>query len=197
MMGHKLVVIGASWGGLRALNVILPALPGHFPAAVAIAQHRRPDSPRDAMASMLQAGCRLPTKEVDDKETIEPGRVYLAPSDYHLLVEEGYFSLSTDELVQYARPSVDVLFESAADSYGEKVVAVILTGLNEDGSDGITRIKEAGGHVIVQHPDSAEKPTMPLAAIDKGVADSVLALGDIGPAVVELVTGTADRRVRS
>lgn len=185
-MGYELVVVGASWGGLRALNVILPGLPEGFPAAVVIAQHRRTDSPRNTMATLLQDGCKLPVTEVEDKAPIEPGKVYLAPSDYHLLVERGYFSLSIDEHVQYARPSVDVLFESASDSYGDKVLAVVLTGLNEDGSVGIARVKKAGGYVIVQHPSSAEKADMPEAAIATGSADRVLALGDIAAALTEL-----------
>lgn len=191
-MDGELVVIGASWGGLRALNVILPGLPEGFPAAVVIAQHRRPDSPRDTMTSLLQKDCRLPVIEVEDKQAIEAGRVYLAPPDYHLLVEEGYFSLSIDELVQYARPSVDVLFESAADAYGNRVIAVVLTGLNEDGSGGIARVKEAGGRVIVQHPSSAEKADMPQAAIATGLADRVVALGDIAPALTELTMQPAE-----
>lgn len=186
-MSYDLVVIGSSWGGLRALSYILPALPENFPAAIAVAQHRRTDSPREGMATILRMDSNLPIKEVDDKDQIEPGRVYLAPSDYHLLVEPGYFSLSTDEMVQFARPSVDVLFESAADAYGSSVVAAVLTGLNEDGSNGVRRVKEAGGYVIVQHPDSAEKVDMPKAAIATGAVDRVLALGDIGRALAELI----------
>ena len=192
-MPYEFVAIGASWGGLRALNVILPGLPEGFPAAIAIAQHRRTDSPRNTMTSLLQGGCHLPVSEVEDKTPIEPGRIYLAPPDYHLFVEKGYFSLSIDEAVQYARPSVDVLFESAADSYADRTVAVVLTGLNEDGSGGIARVKEAGGYVIVQDPTSAEKSEMPEAAIATGFADRVVALGDIASVLRELTKEPAGK----
>lgn len=190
---YDLVAIGCSWGGLRALGLVLGSLPTDLSAAIVIAQHRSTGSPRDALAAVLASTTSLPVAEVEDKDVIEPGHVYVAPADYHLLVEPGYFSLSTDELVQYARPSIDVLLESAADSYADRLIAMILTGANEDGATGVRRVKQSGGFVIAQHPDSAEKPTMPRAAIDTGVVDEVLALGDLGPRLLELCTSVTSK----
>lgn len=178
--------MGCSWGGMRALEVVLEALPANLPAAVVIAQHRSPESPRNGLAGILSSASKLPVAEVEDKDPIEAGHVYIAPTDYHLLVEPGYFSLSTEGVVQFARPSVDVLLESAADSYGERLIAVILTGANEDGSAGCIRVKGSGGVVLAQHPDSSAKPTMPRAAIATGAVDRVLALADIGPHIARL-----------
>ena len=120
-------------------------------------QHRAPGSD-DGFPRFLQGRCRLPLEEVDDKVPIEPGHVYLAPPDYHLLVEPGHFSLSVDAPVRFSRPSVDVLFETAADAYGERLVAVVLTGSNDDGCRGLARVKETGGFVLVQDPATAERP---------------------------------------
>lgn len=195
-MSYELVVIGASWGGLRALEVILPSLPADYPAAVVVVQHRRFDSPRDAMANLLADRSALPVCEIEDKMEIKPGGVYLAPADYHVIIEEGHFALSTEEFVDFARPSVDVLFETASDSYGSSVIAVVLTGLMDDGSRGIRCIKQAGGYLIAQHPDSAERPAMPQATIDTGLVDRVLALGDIGPALTELAPSPSQEKVR-
>src|SRR5262249_25961696 len=133
-----------------------------------------------ALASLLGERIRRPVLDVEDKTAIEPRHVYVAPSDYHLLVEPGSFALSVDERVQHARPSIDVLFDSAADAYGDRVIGVILTGANEDGAEGLARIKERGGVAIVQEPASAERRTMPEAAIAATVADAVLPLEEIG-----------------
>ena len=131
------------------------------------------------MAS-LQEGTLLPLREVEDKDEILPGKVYLAPADYHLLVEVGYFGLSTDLPVSYARPSIDVLFESAADAYGERLVTgVILTGANQDGAIGAAAIKAQGGIVLVQQPTTAESAVMPAAAIAQTCVDSVLSLSEL------------------
>ena len=186
MTAPALVAIGSSWGGLHAVGSLLAALPARFGAAVAIAQHRSAGSRDGALAAVLAGRGPLPVREVEDKDRIEPGHAYLAPADYHLLVEPDGFALSIDEQVQYSRPSIDVLFESAADAYGERAVAVVLTGANEDGAAGLRRIKARGGVTIVQDPDSAERPEMPRAAIATGAADRVLALVDIAPALVEL-----------
>lgn len=188
-MPYDLVAIGASWGGLRALSHILPVFPEDFPAAIVVVLHRHVDSPRDAMAGVLATSSVLPVSDIEDKDPIEPGRVYLAPADYHLIVEPGHFALSTEELVDFTRPSVDVLFETAADSYGSSLVAVVLTGLNADGSRGLAAVKRRGGHVIVQHPDSAERSGMPAAAIATGLVDQVIVLGDIGHALTQMVAG--------
>lgn len=163
-MAFDLVVIGTSLGGLSALKVLLAGLPRSFPLPVAIVQHRHRDS--DEMISyVLRQHAFLPLKEVEDKDDINPGYVYIAPADYHLLVDDGYFSLSTDPPVSYARPSIDTLFESAAEQYGDRVVGVILTGANQDGAAGIAEIKTRGGIAIVQDPATAESPTMPEAAL--------------------------------
>lgn len=182
---YELVVVGTSLGGLRALEVLLAGLPKSFSLPVAIAQHRHKDSD-ETLRTFLQTQCVLPLEEVEDKEVIIPGRVYLAPADYHLLVEAGCFALSTESPVSYARPSIDVLFESAADAYGNKVIGVILTGASHDGSQGLLRIKYHGGLAIVQEPSTAESPTMPKAAIAAVAVDWILPLCDITPLLVNL-----------
>jgi two-component system chemotaxis response regulator CheB len=187
VVSYELVTIGASWGGLHAIETVLGALPEAFPTPIAIAQHRAADAGSGALSRMLSLRSGLHVHEAGDKEPIEPGHVYLAPADYHLLVEPEGFALSTDEAVQYSRPSIDVLFDSAADTYGDRLIAVVLTGANEDGAYGLARVKRRGGATIVQHPDTAEKRTMPEAAIAAGAADQVVPLDEIGPRLAELV----------
>jgi two-component system chemotaxis response regulator CheB len=187
LMNYELIVIGASWGGLRAVGEILSALPEDLDAAVVVAQHRQADSFEGGLASLLAIRTQLPVGDVDDKQPIAPGHVYLAPPDYHLLIEHGYFSLSMDERVHFARPSIDVLFASAADSYRDRVIGVILTGANEDGAAGLARIKALGGVAVVQDPVSAERPEMPGAALAVTAADAVLPLEEIGPFLYGLV----------
>jgi two-component system chemotaxis response regulator CheB len=196
LLTYELIVIGASWGGLNAVGEILAALPESFSCAVVVAQHRRAET-RDGLASLLALRTRLPVVDVEDKNPIDPGRVYLAPPDYHLLIEPGYFSLSVDERVHYARPSVDVLFESAADAYRERVIGVILTGANEDGAAGLARIKARGGVAVVQDPRTAERHEMPKAALAKTHADAVLPLTEIGPFLYGLVVPPAGDRVQT
>ena len=139
-MAFALVVVGASLGGLHALEILLAGLPAHFPLPVVIGQHRREDAD-GALCMALRRRSALPVGEAEDKEAIVPGRVYVAPAGYHLLVEEGRFALSTEAPVAYARPSIDVLFESAADVYEAGVIGVILTGASKDGSHGAARIR--------------------------------------------------------
>lgn len=170
-----IVVIGGSKGGIRALETLLACMPASFPRPVAVVLHRMP-MVGDRLAAILQEHSRLPVREPEDKERIEPGRVYLAPADYHLLVEAGAFVLSVDEPVRYSRPSIDVLFESAADAYGEGVLAALLTGSNEDGTRGLAAVKRAGGETLVQDPETAEAPEMPRAAVAAGAAGRVLPL---------------------
>ena len=184
--GYELVVIGASWGGLVAIERLLGGLPRDFPAAVAIAQHRSPDGGSEGLAALLQSHTAMPLVDADDKQPIEPGHVYLAPPDYHLYVEEDRFALSVDEAVLYSRPSIDVLFESASDVYRDRVVGVILTGANEDGAHGLAMIKRRGGYAIVQNPIEAERTEMPRAAIDAANPDRVLPVDAIGPALCDL-----------
>lgn len=179
-MHYDLIVIGASWGGLNAVGRVIAALPEKLDAAVVIAQHRR--NTGAGLASILATRTRLPVDDVEDKQPIERGRIYLAPPDYHLLIQPGWFSLSTDDVVNYARPSIDVLFESAAQAYDERVIGVILTGANDDGARGLARVKELGGVAVIEDPASAERHEMPgaaLAAIEN--ADAVLPIEQIGP----------------
>ena len=157
-------MIGTSLGGLAALKAVLGGLAADFAVPIAVVQHRHRESDQ-ILGEVLRQSLRLPLTEVEDKDTIEPGHVYLAPPDYHLLVELGHFALSTDEPVLYARPSIDVLFEAAADTYGEHTIGVVLTGANYDGAKGLARIQAAGGRAIVQDPNTAEGRVMPAAAI--------------------------------
>jgi two-component system chemotaxis response regulator CheB len=181
-----LIAMGASWGGLHALETVLAALPKGFPAPIAIAQHRAADAGVGALSRMLSLRSGLEVREAGDKDPIEPGTVYIAPPDYHLLVEPEGFALSTDEQVQYSRPSIDVLFDSAADTYGRRLMAVVMTGANADGAYGIERVKRRGGTTIVQDPETAEKRAMPDAAIATGRADHVVPLEAIARTIAEL-----------
>ena len=171
---------------------LLETLPPELDVPIVVAQHRAPDL-RSNLASLLQADVARGVRDVTDKEPIERGVVYLAPPDYHLLVEPGHFALSTEERVNYARPSVDVLFESAADAYGPAAIGIILTGANEDGAAGLARIKEAGGVAIVQDPRTAERARMPEAALAATSADVVLPLEEIGPFLRGLCVGARVR----
>jgi two-component system, chemotaxis family, protein-glutamate methylesterase/glutaminase len=175
-----IIVIGASLGGLQALQTILASLPAKFLLPIVIVQHREAGT-YEILQEILQRHSLLPVCDAEDQEAIKPGHVYLAPADYHLLLEPGYFTLSTGEPVNYARPAVDVLFESAADSYGEQAVGVILTGLNHDGARGLAAIKQRGGMAIVQDPATAEAPDMPKAALAATPVAKILALAAIGP----------------
>jgi two-component system chemotaxis response regulator CheB len=185
-MAYDLVCMGASWGGLVALERVLAGLPEDFGAAVAIAQHRGADHMSAGLAPLLAAHGRLPVADAEDKQPIEPGNVYLAPPDYHLYVEEDGFALSQDEAVLYSRPSIDVLFESASEVYRERVVGVVLTGANEDGAAGLAHIHRRGGYAIVQNPVEAERSEMPRAALRAVEPDQVLAVDAIAPALVRL-----------
>ena len=189
MPTFDLIVIGASWGGLAALERVLSALPRDFATPVAIAPHRAVDWSRGALAEMLTTRSGHEVSEPGDKDPIERGRVYLAPSDYHLLVEPDGFALSTEGAVHHSRPSIDVLFDSAADSYAERLVAAILTGANDDGAYGVKRVSRRGGVTIAQDPATAERPEMPAAAIATGAVQHVLDLNEIGPFLVRLSGG--------
>jgi len=223
----EIVVIGVSLGGLLALQTVLKAMPADFPAAIAIVQHRAADSD-ERLAKLLQKHCSLPVLEAEDKMEIEPGRVYLAPADYHLLIEDcrlalsvvegsqiedsgktlaqpeisnlkstilnlksetcaelsrsirNHFALSSEAPVNFARPSIDVLFESAAEVYGERGVGVLLTGSNEDGAQGLSAIRQSGGLTIAQDPKTAKARVMPRAAIELNAANYILPLREIG-----------------
>jgi len=190
-MPYDLVVMGASWGGLTALERVLGGLPRDFATPIAVAQHRSPDGGSAGLAKLLTGHSALPVVDAEDKQPIERGRVYLAPSDYHLYVEEEGFSLSVDDAVLYSRPSIDVLFESAADIYRDRLIAVLMTGANEDGAQGIATVKRLGGHTIVQNPVEAERSEMPRAALRASEPDLVLSLDAIPGALTQAVGLTA------
>ena|SRR5947209_605834 len=194
-MGWELVVIGASWGGLTALERLFGLLPHEFTLPIVVAQHRSADSGSGALGRLLASRAGRPVIEPSDKEPIVAHTIYLAPSDYHLLVDQGAFALSTDAAVQYSRPSIDVTFDSAADAYGERLIAVVLTGANPDGAHGIERVKRRGGLTVVQDPETAERRTMPDAAIATGAVDRVLALDAIAELLVECDRAGAGDRV--
>ena len=159
------LVIGASAGAVGALLRILPALPADFPMPVLIVVHVPPDR-SNALVPLLQSKCRIEVKEAEDKEPARPGVVYFAPADYHLLVEnDGSLSLSSDELVNFSRPSIDVLFESAADAFGPTLTAVVLTGANGDGAHGLKAVMNLGGEGLVEDPAGAYAPMMPTSAL--------------------------------
>jgi two-component system chemotaxis response regulator CheB len=179
-LSYEIVVAGTSYGGLAALQVLLSGLSAAFPLPLVVVQHRRKDAD-DGLCEYLRRRSPLPLGEPDDKERIEPGRVYLAPRDYHLLVEPGHFALSTGAAVVHARPSIDVLFESAADTYRERAVGLVLTGANRDGARGLAKIKALGGLAVVQEPQSAESRAMPEAAIAATTVDHILPLQEIAP----------------
>jgi two-component system chemotaxis response regulator CheB len=190
---YDLIAIGASWGGLKAVSRVLDDIGADLPAIV-IAQHRGPDR-REELAGLLQAHSELEIRDAEDKEELRRGVVYIAPSGYHLLVEtRGTVALSTDEPVRYARPSIDVLFESAANAYRERCVGVVLTGANDDGARGLRRIVELGGVAVVQDPRTAARGEMPQAALDATNADVVLPLEQIGLFLRGLVLETRVRQ---
>lgn len=163
-VGYAMVVVGTSWGGLDALRELVTGLPPEYDLPMTVVQHRHRDS--DAgLAQFLRDHTRLRVSEVEDKQPVEAGCIYIAPANYHLLVEEGYFSLSTEAPVRYSRPSIDVAMTTAADAYRHRSVGVILTGSNADGANGLRRIADSGGMTVIQDPASAESPVMPRAAM--------------------------------
>ena len=185
-MPYEAVVIGVSAGGLLALKTLLPALPPSFPVPVIIVQHisERSDG---YMVKYLNQESSITVKEAEDKEPIYSGIAYLAPPGYHLLIElERIFGLSVDARVNYSCPSIDVLFESAANVFGESLIGIVLTGANADGAHGLKVIKEHGGLAIVQNPKTAQSPAMPKAALAAADADYVINLEQIAPLLVEL-----------
>jgi two-component system chemotaxis response regulator CheB len=180
------VVIGVSTGGVSALKILLGGLTPDFPIPVIVVSHISPDSD-DGLALLLNTHCSLRVKEADEQETVVSGTVYLAPANYHLLVERGgTLALSVDAQVNYARPSVDVLFETAADVYGRALIGVILTGAGSDGSNGLLKIKNSGGLTIVQDPADAEMNAMPLSALHLLDADHTAPLKEIAPLLIKL-----------
>ena len=172
-------MIGTSWGGLDAVSRLLDGLHDAVRQPIVVVQHRSAESEEGALAHLLGHHTRRVVSDAEDKTELEPYRVYLGPPDYHVLLEDGHIALSTDEPVQFARPSIDVLFESAADEYGERAIGIVLTGANDDGARGLARIKDCGGVAIVQDPSSSERRAMPDAAIAATAADAILPLDEI------------------
>ena len=180
------IVIGASAGGVEAVGQLLASLPADFRPAVLVVLHLPPEGP-NALAAVFSRKCILPVKEAEDKENILPGTVYVAPADYHLMVEPDLsLSLSRDEARHYSRPSIDMLFESAALAYREKVLAILLTGANTDGSEGMKQVQECGGCCWVQDPAEALASAMPDAAIRLIVPERILTLQDMAASLNQI-----------
>ncbi|MEW6266044.1 MAG: chemotaxis protein CheB [Thermodesulfobacteriota bacterium] len=187
---YKLIVIGGSAGGLQAMRTLLGLLPTGFKTPLAVVLHRQAGT--TGLSAVLQQNSPFPVLEAEDKTELQPGHLYLAPADYHLLVEDESLALSTDAPVASARPSIDVLFESAAEAFGHRIIGVLLTGKSQDGAAGLASIKERGGLVIIQDPRTAEEGFMPAAALAAVPAvDYVLPLPEIGAALNRL---TAERK---
>ncbi|MEX2325157.1 MAG: chemotaxis protein CheB, partial [Gemmatimonadaceae bacterium] len=174
-MVFDLIVVGASWGGLDALTVLVRGLPPDFAVPLVIVQHRGADA-EGFLSGLLQEWTGRKVLEPEDKDPIEPGHIYIAPANYHLLVETGHLSLTTEAPVRYSRPSIDVMFGSAAHAYGERLIGVVLTGANEDGSRGLQCVAEFGGYCVVQDPATAEAASMPAAALRRVPGAAVLPL---------------------
>lgn len=184
----RLIVIGASLGGLNALRTVLGALPADFPAALAVAQHRKA-SGGDALMLLLAEVCALPVREAQDKAPVDAGTVTLAPTDYHLLMEGDHFALAAREETDLLCPLIDALFESAAEEYGTAVVGVVLTGTGSDGARGLVAIARVGGSILIQAPTSAEASAMPAAALLASAAAEVLPLERIAGRLLQLAVG--------
>ena len=184
------VVIGGSAGSIEALGQILPALPATLPVPIAVVIHLPQERP-SLLVNVFAPKCRCEVREAQDKEPLTPGTVYFAPPDYHLLVEErGHMALSADPEVTFSRPSIDVLFESAADAYQDRLAAVVLSGANDDGAAGVRAVRRLGGVVIVQRPDTAQTRAMVDAAIAAANPDWILDVNEIGT-LLRSLDGTA------
>ena len=173
------IVVGASAGGIDALSALLPALPRDSAAPVFVVLHLPRERP-SLLVDIFQGKCALPVREAEDKEPVAPGTLYFAPPDYHLLIDAGpSIALSADGPVHYSRPSIDVLFESAALVYGTRLLGIVLTGANQDGAAGAAAVQQAGGITLVQNPESAQSSTMPASALRRMVPSHVLSLDAI------------------
>ena len=184
-MAFRIVVAGASLGGFRALKALLSGLPKDFPLPIVVVQHRSLDE-SELLAALLANHVSLPVVEIHDKQEIKDGRIFVGPSNYHVLIDGDHLALTTEAPVWDWRPSIDVLFESAAESFGEGVLGVLLTGMNRDGAAGLKRIKECGGHTLLQDPLSAEGQVVPKRVIESIPADSVLPVEKIASFMMDL-----------
>jgi two-component system chemotaxis response regulator CheB len=195
-MNYEAIVIGVSSGGTKALKFIFSELPTGFTTPIIIVQHVGAHSDNEWI-KILNDKSSLIVKEADEKEKIKSGRAYIAPANYHLLIEKDKtFSLTIDERVNFARPAIDVLFESAAEAYKNKLIGVILTGSNHDGAKGLKRIKECGGFAIVQDPKTAESATMPASAIDASQPDNILSLENIVQLLIKITRPDSYRVIK-
>jgi len=185
------VAIGASAGGVEALYAVVEALPRDFPATILIVQHMDPRH-KSMLARLLGRRCKLAVRQAVDGEVVQRATVYIAQPAMHLLVRAGHLVLTDTKLVHFSRPSIDLLFESVADEYGDRAIGVILSGSGVDGAAGTRAIKGKGGTTIIQDPASAAHTGMPQAARATGCVDVTLPLEDIGPAIVSLVTPGAE-----
>lgn len=180
-----MIVIGASLGGMQAVQTLLSRLPATLPVPLTIVLHRHRDF-ASGVIEVLQQHSALPVTEIVDKQPIEPAKVFVAPADYHVLIDADHFALCVDDPMHYARPSIDVLFESAAAATPGILIGVILTGGGEDGARGLAAIERRGGIAIVQAPHSAQRADMPAAAIAATHRAEILDLERIALRLVEL-----------
>jgi two-component system chemotaxis response regulator CheB len=182
-VSYTIAAVGTSWGGLTALTRLLGGLPADFSVPIVVVQHRSKDSDR-LLPQLLQDWTDLKVCEVEDKDELCEGTVHVAPANYHVLVESGYLSLSIEEPVRFSRPSIDVTFASAADTYGARAIGIVLTGANEDGARGLAHIVKRGGRAFIQDPRTAEIPIMPEAAIRAVPTAEVIPLGNLAPRLI-------------
>lgn len=191
-IGHySAIVMGASAGGLAALSIIVAQIDKDFRLPIIVVQHLYPESD-DFIARKLDTCCKLKVLEADEKEKIKGGTIYIAPANYHLMIEENQtFSLTIDPKVNYSRPSIDVLFNCASEVYDYRLIGVLLTGANEDGARGLKKIKDLGGVTIVQEPTTAEVPAMPQSAINLFPVDYILPVDKIFPKIQHLTESNA------
>jgi two-component system chemotaxis response regulator CheB len=194
-MPYSIVAMGTSWGGLSAMSKLLGGLPAEFSIPIVLVQHRSKDSDR-LLVQLLQDATDLKVCEIEDKDVLLPGTVHVAPADYHVLVESGYLSLTLEEPVRFSRPSIDVMFTSAADAYGPATIGVILTGANEDGASGLADIAKRGGCALIQDPKTAEIKMMPEAALKATPTAEVFSLEDLAQRLIELSAQPAEVRRR-
>ncbi|AKM09440.1 chemotaxis protein CheB [Croceicoccus naphthovorans] len=188
-MTQQLIAIGASAGGVQALSHILPPLAADFPRSIVVVVHVPPRQD-NALVKLFSEKCRMQVKEAEDKEPLQPGTIYFAPPDYHVLVEgDGALALSTEEPVNHSRPAIDVLFETAADAFGPAVTGIVLTGANHDGANGARAIEDAGGVVLIQDPATAEMAAMPEAAVEACRDAAIMTLDEIA---ASLAAGVAE-----
>ena len=184
-MPYSVVAVGTSWGGLSAMTKLLGGLPAGYPIPIVVVQHRSKDSDM-LLVRLLQDATELKVCEIEDKDVLCAGTVHIAPADYHVLIEPGYLSLTIEEPVRFSRPSIDVMFTSAADTYGTGAIGVVLTGANEDGAGGLARIVRAGGRGLIQDPKTAEIPIMPAAAIRAVPTAEVVPLDKLALRLIQL-----------